>query len=72
MYKNKTKFFFILLITFTFISYIFSKEIKIYEGDTFERDLKNFIQTKTKLFLIFFAKNCEFRSKIQFLDRIKI
>ncbi len=60
MYKNKTKFFFILLITFTFISYIFSKEIKIYEGDTFERDLKNFIQTKTKLFLIFFAKNCEY------------
>ena len=60
MYKNKTKFFFILLITFTFISYIFSKEIKIYEGDTFERDLKNFIQTKTKLFLIFFAKNCDY------------
>ena len=62
MYKNKNKFFFLLLIIFTLISYIFSKEIKIYEGDTFEQDLKNFIETKTKLFLIFFAKNCEYCS----------
>ena len=60
MYKNKNKFFFLLLIIFTLISYIFSKEIKIYEGDTFEQDLKSFIETKTKLFLIFFAKNCEY------------
>ena len=62
MYKNKNKFFFLLLIIITLISYIFSKEIKIYEGDTFEQDLKNFIETKTKLFLIFFAKNCEYCS----------
>ena len=62
MYKNKNKFFFLLLIIFTLISYIFSKEIKIYEGDTFEQDLKNFIETKTKLFLFFFAKNCEYCS----------
>ena len=60
MYKNKNKFFFLLLTTITLISYIFSKEIKIYESDTFEQDLKNFIETKTKLFLIFFAKNCEY------------
>ena len=62
MYKNKNnnKFFFLLLIIFTFIPYISLKEIKIYEGETFEQDLKNFIETKTKLFLIFFAKNCDY------------
>ena len=49
--------FFLLLI---FFSFIYSKQIKIYEGENFEQDLKNTIETRSKLFLIFFAKNCEY------------
>ena len=63
MYKNINKNIFSLLITLLLIlniSYISSKQIKIYLGDSFNQDLKTALETRSKLFLIFFAKNCEY------------
>jgi len=62
MYKNKN--IFISLITFVLFllntSVVTTKQIKILEGDLFNQELKNIIQSKSKLFLIFFARNCEY------------
>ena len=63
MYKNSNKNIFSLLIIILLIlniSYISPKQIKIYLGDSFNQDLKTALETRTKLFLIFFAKNCEY------------
>ena len=58
----------IFQIIYIYVSYIFllnislitPKEIKILEGVYFNQELQNAIETKTKLFLIFFAKNCDY------------
>ena len=42
------------------ITSIKSKEIKIFEGEAFNQELEKTIKTKKKLFLIFFAKNCDY------------
>ena len=42
------------------ISQVTTKEIKILEGDSFNQELQNIIQTESKLFLIFFARNCDY------------
>ena len=62
MYKIKNNF--LSLITFLLfllkISLVTAKQIKILEGDLFNQELQNIIQSKSKLFLIFFARNCEY------------
>lgn len=61
---NKNKNIFISLITFLLCllntSVVPTKQIKILEGDLFNQELQNIIQSKSKLFLIFFARNCEY------------
>ena len=62
MYKNK-KFVLLLLTIFSFLlnfSPIRTKEIKIYEGETFDRELQETIEKNKKLFLIFFARHCDY------------
>lgn len=61
MFKiKKYKFLLISYIFLLHISLITPKEIKILEGVYFNQELQNAIETKTKLFLIFFAKNCDY------------
>ena len=62
MYKIQN----IFLLLFTSLLFLLntspikSKEIKIFEGEAFNQELEKTIETKKKLFLIFFAKNCDY------------
>ena len=62
MYKVQN----IFLLLFTSLLFLLniisikSKEIKIFEGEAFNQELEKTIKTKKKLFLIFFAKNCDY------------
>ena len=62
MLKNKNIFplLLTLLSILLNISLITSKEIKIYEGESFNQALQNAIESRKKLFIIFFARNCEY------------
>ena len=63
MYNNKNKNSFLLITLFLFlikISPITQKEIKIFEGESFKQELQNTIISNKKLFLIFFARNCDY------------
>ena len=59
MYKN------ILIILIIFFSSLVNisfsaNEIKLLQGDEFNKVLKNTIENKSKLFLIFFGNNCQY------------
>ena len=62
MYKIQN--FFLLLFTSLLfllnISLIKSKEINIFEGEAFNQELQKTIESRKKLFIIFFAKNCDY------------
>ena len=62
MYKIQN--FFLLLFTLLLflinISSIKSKEINIFEGEAFNQELQKTIESRKKLFIIFFAKNCDY------------
>ena len=51
---------FLIITTIIFKSTNSRKEIMLLEGETFEETLKNSIESKSKLFLIFHVKKCPF------------
>ena len=62
MYKNKN-IFILLFISLLFLlnpSSIKAKEIKIFQGDALNQEIQKTLELNKKLFLVFFAKNCDY------------